>query len=161
MIHCSLASKMNYCFLILSCFYFLVLLYQAGIIVVIITLFVPRNGKINEPWKFLLHCFSPVANMCSFPSQGMCLSPSPVWGYRWSRCQWEEWCRAGVHPAGATDLGAGNSTTVTDSAMGSQLSKKNALKMRGLAGIWFGCWKWSSGSQGAQNSNRYRVQWFS
>lgn len=43
-----------------------------------------------------------------------------------------------MHPAGATDLGAGNSTTLTASGVGSQLSKKNALKMRGLAEIWFG-----------------------
>lgn len=92
---------------------------------------VARNGKTNELWKFLLHCFSPVANICSFPSQGMCLSPSSLWGYRWSRCQCEEWCRAGVHPAGVADLGAGNSITVTISEFGSCLSKRQFPKDEG------------------------------
>lgn len=166
MIYCGLASKMNHCFLYyFILLWFLVLLSQTGITVVIITLFVPGNGKTNEPWKFLLHCFSSVANICSFPSQGMCLFPSPIRGHRWSRYQCEEWCWAGVHPAGATGPEGGNSTTMTVSGIGSWLSKMECPKDEGTGRNM--AWVTGGGARSdhqaareVQNSNRYRVQWF-
>lgn len=67
-----------------------------------------------------------------------------------------------MHPAGATDLGAGNSTTVTASGSGSRLSKKECPKDERTSRnmVWVTSGGARSDHQAAENSNRYRVQYF-
>lgn len=128
---------------------------------VVVTLFVPGNGKRNEPWKFVLNCFFLVPNTCSFPSQGICLFPSSAQQHSWEQISPWKW--------GGRMLSRAIVWSVLPTGGWEPATKQQVLIYSIFSMVWYPedgkeygssnqqrYWKWPWGSQGAAEQMQFQ-----